>query len=209
MITKQPLKVLIAEDQESINKLIQHQLEKIGHTVIGKAMNGRQAVELVDVLRPDVVLMDIEMPEMDGLEAARLIKEKHPCPIMLLTSHDDPEMVRRASQVGVGAYLMKPPSVEEIERAMIMAVARFADLMELRRLNNELRMALDNIKVLSGLLPICANCKKIRDDKGYWEAVEGYFSKHSDVQFSHGICPDCIEKYYPDFKPGKSKNAVT
>ena len=209
MMTQQPLKVLIAEDQEFINKMIQYEMEGIGHTVIGQALNGRQAVELTAVLRPDVVLMDIEMPEMDGLEAARLIKEKHPCPVVLLTSHDDPEMVRRASQVGVGAYLLKPPSVEEIERALIMAVARFADLTELRRLNNELKIALDNVKVLSGLLPICANCKKIRDDKGYWEAVDGYFTKHSDVQFTHGICPDCIEKFYPEYKSGKSKNALT
>ena len=207
MMTQQPLKVLIAEDQEFINKMIQYEMEGIGHTVIGQALNGRQAVELTAVLRPDVVLMDIEMPVMDGLEAARLIKEKYPCPVVLLTSHDDPEMVRRASQVGVGAYLLKPPGVEEIERALIMAVARFADLMELRRLNNELKMALDNVKVLSGLLPICANCKKIRDDKGYWEAVDGYFTKHSDVHFTHGICPDCIEKFYPEYKPGKSKNA--
>lgn len=207
MMTQQPLKVLIAEDQEFINKMIQYEMEGIGHTVIGQALNGRQAVELTAVLRPDVVLMDIEMPVMDGLEAARLIKEKYPCPVVLLTSHDDPEMVRRASQVGVGAYLLKPPGVEEIERALIMAVARFADLMELRRLNNELKIALDNVKVLSGLLPICANCKKIRDDKGYWEAVDGYFTKHSDVHFTHGICPDCIEKFYPEYKPGKSKNA--
>ena len=204
-MTQQPLKVVIAEDQEFINKMIQYQMEGIGHTVIGQALNGRQAVELAAALRPDVVLMDIEMPEMDGLEAARLIKEKHPCPVVLLTSHDDPEMVRLASQVGVGAYLLKPPSAEEIERALIMAVARFADLTELRRLNNELKIALDNVKVLSGLLPICANCKKIRDDKGYWEAVDGYFTKHSDVQFTHGICPDCIKKYYPEYKPGKSK----
>jgi hypothetical protein len=104
---------------------------------------------------------------------------------------------------------MKPPSVEDIERAMIMAVARFADLTELRRLNNELQLALDNVKVLTGLLPICANCKKIRDDKGYWEAVDGYFTKHSGVRFTHGICPDCIEKYFPELEPGTSKNAVT
>ena len=209
MITQQPLKILIAEDQEFMNKIIQYQMEEIGHTVIGQAMNGRQAVELVEVLRPDVVVMDIEMPEMDGLEAAQLIKEKYPCPIVLLTSHDNPEWVRRASQLGVGAYLMKPPSAEDIERAMIMAIARFADLTELRRLNNELQLALDNVKVLTGLLPICANCKKIRDDKGYWEAVDGYFTKHSDVRFTHGICPDCIEKYFPELEPGTSKNAVT
>ena len=100
---------------------------------------------------------------------------------------------------------MKTPSVEEIERAVIMAVARFADLMELRRLNKELQMTLENVKVLTGLLPICANCKKVRNDKGYWEAVEGYFSEHNDVQFSHGICPECIDKYYPEFKPGNRK----
>jgi AmiR/NasT family two-component response regulator len=201
MITQQPLKVLIAEDQESINKLIQHQLEKIGHEVIGIAMNGSQAVELAGVLRPDAVVMDIEMPEMDGLEAARQIQEKYPCPVVLLTSHDEPEMVRLASQAGVGAYLLKPPRIEEIERALIIAAARFADLTELRRLNSELKIALDNVKVLRGLLPICACCKKVRGDKGYWEAVEGYFSKHSEIQFSHGICPDCIDKFYPEFKP--------
>ena len=209
MITEQPFKILIAEDQEFMNNIIQYQMEEIGHIVIGQAMNGRQAVELVETLRPDVVLLDIEMPEIDGLEAARLIKEKHPCPIVLLTSYNRPEWVRRASQLGVGAYLMKPPSAEDIERAMIMAVARFADLMELRRLNNELQLALDNVRVLTGLLPICANCKKIRDDKGYWEAVDGYFSKHSGVQFTHGICPDCTDKYFPELEPGKSKNTVT
>ena len=99
--------------------------------------------------------MDIEMPEMDGLEAARQIQEKYPCPVVLLTSHDEPEMVRLASQAGVGAYLLKPPRIEEIERALIIATARFADLTELRRLNNELKIALDNVKVLRGLLPIC------------------------------------------------------
>ncbi|MFZ1978769.1 MAG: response regulator [Bacteroidota bacterium] len=205
MITKQSLKVLIAEDQEALILLIQLQLEKIGHTVIGKAINGLQAVALAGQLRPDVILMDIEMPEMDGLEAARLVQEKYPCPVVLLTSHDEPEMIRRASQIGVGAYLLKPPRAGEIERAMIMAVARFADLTELRRLNNELKIALENVKTLRGLLPICASCKKIRNDKGYWEAVEGYFTKHSEVQFSHGICPDCIKKYYPEFIPKMSK----
>jgi YesN/AraC family two-component response regulator len=200
MITLQSLRVVIVDDQASIRKLIQRQLEKIGYKVLGKAINGREAVELVHSLHPDIVLMDIEMPEMDGLEAARLIQEKCPCPIVLLTSHDDPEMVRKASETGVEAYLLKPPSSEELERTMFIAVARFADLMELRRLNSELQKALDKVKVLSGLLPICAHCKKIRDDQGYWKAVESYITEHTDAQFSHGICPECINKYYPMFK---------
>jgi AmiR/NasT family two-component response regulator len=204
MVASKPLRVVIADDQESMSAIIRRQLVKIGHVVIGKATNGRQAVEMTQLLQPDIVLMDIEMPEMDGLEAARLIHEQCPLPVVLLTGHDDPEMVRRASQSGVGAYLMKPPSAPEIERAIIIAVARFADLMELRRLNIELQLALDNVKALKGLLPICASCKKIRDDKGYWEGVETYIKKHADVEFSHGLCPDCITRLYPEYKPKKT-----
>jgi AmiR/NasT family two-component response regulator len=201
MVESKPLRVVIADDQESMSAIIRRQLIKIGHVVIGKATNGRQAVEMTQLLQPDIVLMDIEMPEMDGLEAARLIHEKSPRPVVLLTGHDDPEMVRKASQAGVGAYLMKPPSAPEIERAIIIAVARFADLMELRRLNIELQLALDNVKALKGLLPICAGCKKIRDDKGYWEGVETYIKKHADVEFSHGLCPECLTRLYPEYKP--------
>jgi AmiR/NasT family two-component response regulator len=201
MTTQKPLRVLIVDDQESIRELLRRQLEKIGHKVVGKASNGIQAIELTGSLLPDVVLMDIEMPKMDGLEATKEILDKYPRPVVLLTSHDDPEMVRRASEAGAGAYLLKPPSVEEIERTMIIATARFADLMELRRLNSELNEALDNIKVLSGLLPICANCKSVRNDKGYWEAVEEYLTENSDVHFSHSLCPTCIDKLYPDYKP--------
>ncbi len=86
---------------------------------------------------------------------------------------------------------------------MIIAAARFADLMELRRLNSELKEALENVKVLSGLLPICANCKSIRNDRGYWEAVEEYITEKTEVHFSHSLCPACIDKLYPDYKPKK------
>ena len=201
MITQKPIRVLIVDDQESVRELIRRQLEKIGHNVVGKASNGLQAIELTKSTLPDIVIMDIEMPKMDGLEATREIMDKYPRPVVLLTSHEDPEMVRRASQAGACAYLLKPPSAEEIERTMIIAAARFADLMELRRLNSELKEALDHVKILSGLLPICANCKSVRNDKGYWEAVEEYITENTDVHFSHSLCPACIDKLYPDYKP--------
>jgi two-component system, response regulator PdtaR len=204
MTTQKPLRVLIVDDQESIRELLRRQLEKIGHTVAGKASNGKQAIELTGSLQPDIVLMDIEMPIMDGLEATKIILDKYPIPVVLLTSYDDPEMVRRASQAGAGAYLLKPPNLEEIERTMIIASARFADLMELRRLNSKLQEAIDKIKVLSGLLPICANCKSIRNDQGYWEAVEEYITEKTEAHFSHSLCPSCIDKLYPDFKPKKN-----
>jgi two-component system, response regulator PdtaR len=205
MITHHPLKVLVAEDQESIREFISRQLEKIGHTVIAKATNGKEAVDLTKSLLPDVVLTDIEMPIMDGLEATKMIMAISPTPVVLLTGHDEPDMVRKASQVGAGAYLLKPPSAEDIERAMIIAVARFADLVELRRLNTELKKALENEKILTGLLPICAHCKSIRNDEGYWEAVEGYITEHTEAHFSHSICPSCMSKIYPEFKLNKKK----
>jgi AmiR/NasT family two-component response regulator len=199
MTTQKSLQVLIVDDQESIREILQHQLEKIGHKIIGKASDGLQAVELTESLHPDVVLMDIEMPNLNGLEATKIIMEKSPTPVVLLTSYDDPDMVRQASQAGAGAYLLKPPGSEEIGRTMIIAAARFADLMELRRLNTELKKALEHVKVLSGLIPICANCKKIRNDEGYWKAVEVYITEKTDVHFSHSLCPACIDKLYPDY----------
>jgi len=205
MITQKPLRVLIAEDSDPMGEVIRRQLEKIGHTAITKAVNGLEAVALVKSLQPDLVLMDIEMPEMDGLEATRLIQETSPTPIVLLTAHDDPKMIVQAGKVGAGAYLLKPPNPDELERTMIIAIARFADLMELRRLNAELKSALDNVKVLSGLLPICSNCKSIRNDKGYWEAVESYITEHTEVHFSHSICPSCLALLYPEYTPQKSK----
>ena len=73
--------------------------------------------------------------------------------------------------------------------------------MEIERENLilELQHALKNIKTLSGLIPICASCKKIRDDQGYWNQVEKYITEHSDARFSHGICPACVKKLYPGF----------
>lgn len=68
------------------------------------------------------------------------------------------------------------------------------------RLLNELQAALKEVKILTGILPICCVCKQIRDDKGYWNQLENYISNHSEALFSHGICPDCLEKHYPDFK---------
>lgn len=71
--------------------------------------------------------------------------------------------------------------------------------------NNELKIALSQIKTLHGIIPICAHCKSIRDDDGYWEQVEVYVSQHSDASFSHGICPACMEKYFPEYNKNTEK----
>ncbi len=198
MKKNQKIRVLVAEDDYLVGETIKRALKQIGHDMVGKASDGVEAVEMASSLRPDVVLMDIQMPELDGLEAAERIQEHCPMPVVILTAHESQNLVEQASEVGVAAYLTKPPNPAEIERAITIAVARFKDMMELRRLNAELKEAMARIKALSGLLPICSHCKKIRDANDRWNSIENYISEHSETQFSHGICPDCAKEHYPD-----------
>lgn len=88
---------------------------------------------------------------------------------------------------------------------IVGAVHLFTDITELKNTIFELQKTLEEINVLSGLIPICMNCKKIRNDAGYWERVEEYFTKHSNILFSHGLCPDCAKKLYPDFDFNKKR----
>lgn len=198
MSNQETVRVLIAEDDYLVSKMIEGLLEEIGYTVVGEAADGLEAVEMTQSLRPDVILMDIRMPIMDGIEATRLIYERFPTPVVVLTAYDTPELVERASAAGVGAYLLKPPDAHEMDRAIAVAMARFDDVMELRRLNAELQDTLAKIKTLSGLLPLCSSCKKIRDDEGYWHQLEVYLRDHSEAEFSHGLCPECAKKLYPE-----------
>ena len=133
------VRVLIVDDDALVSAMIQNHLEALGHTVIGEAANGQQGIELARELQPDVILMDLKMPQMDGIEASRHIQECCPTPVVILTAFESPDLVRDASKAGVGAYLVKPASARELERAITIARARFQDLMELRRLNTALQ----------------------------------------------------------------------
>lgn len=200
------VRVLIAEDEYLVSEMIRGLLEASGYTVAASAATGHEAVELTQAIRPDVVLMDIGLPDMDGIEAAQRIQELRSTPIVILSAYDTPALVERAkaADAGVGAYLIKPPNAGEMERAITIAIARFDDMLALRLLNAELQTALDQVKRLSGLLPICASCKKIRDDQGYWTEVEIYILEHSEAELTHGICPDCAKRLYPNYYKGPS-----
>lgn len=192
------VRIIIAEDDFLVGKEIRRALECLGHDIITEVSTGDDAVEKTCELHPDVVLMDIQMPGMDGLQASRCIQRRCPTPIVVLTAHESGDLYKWASDAGVGAYVVKPPRPSEMERAIIIALARHKDLMRLRHLNEKLEKALSEIKTLRGILPICAGCKKIRDDTGYWNIVEDYIRDHSEAEFSHAICPECMKKLYPD-----------
>jgi len=195
------VKVLIAEDSFFVGEMIQAVVEEAGCTVVGRAADGRQAVEMTTELRPDVVVMDIKMPDLDGIEASEIIQNRCPTPVVILTAYDTPEMLKEASAAGVGAFLVKPPKVRELSQAIVIARARFGDLFRLRGANDvlrsrtrELEEALAKIKTLRGLIPICASCKKIRSDTGYWQQLEEYLAEHSEADFTHGLCPECLKQ---------------
>jgi PAS domain S-box-containing protein len=94
--------------------------------------------------------------------------------------------------------IMRDQALEEIKQRKRVEVER-------EKLIDELKVALDEVKLLSGFLPICSSCKNIRDDKGYWNRIENYISKHSEAEFSHSICPECAKKLYPDFQINNEK----
>lgn len=132
------INVLVAEDDFLIAEEISRSLKASGYKVIGIAPNGLKAVELTHSLKPDVVLMDVKMPKMDGFEASLRIFENCPTPVVILTAHESQDLVEKASKVGIGAYLTKPAKQEEIERAITIAIARHKDLMESKKLIIEL-----------------------------------------------------------------------
>lgn len=192
-----PKRLLIVDDDPIALRLLRAMVESLGHQVVATAGNGHEAVAKTTETGPGMVIMDLSMPGMDGIEATRRIYAARPTPVVMLTALDDFNLVEQASEAGVGAYVIKPPRSPELSRAMVVAAARFADWMKLRQLNDELKKALAQVRRLRGLLPICAHCKRIRDDRGYWHAVEVYVQSHTDAEFTHGLCDRCASIYYP------------
>lgn len=191
--------VLIVEDEILVAENIRNILVKNGYDVSSIAVSGNEAINYVDNDRPDVILMDIVLKgDMDGIEAAEKIRMTSDSPIIFLTAHSDGKSLQRAKTTEPFGYLTKPFEERQLIISIEMALYKAMIDREKEDLIKKLREALDKVKVLSGLLPICSYCKKIRDDKGYWEKVEDYIRSHTGVEFTHSICPECIKKYFPD-----------
>ena len=147
---------------------------------------------------PDLILLDIMMPGMDGYEVCRRLKgdeRTKDIPVIFITAKSDAEGEAKGFALGAVDYITQP-IVNHILQA------RVRTHLQLKRKTDLLEQALKEIKTLRGIVPICANCKKIRDDEGYWTQVEVYVQNHSEATFSHSICPGCAKKLYPDFYTG-------
>jgi CheY-like chemotaxis protein len=195
--------ILIVEDEALIALDLRRRLEDSGYDVIGTAASAAEALEALERESPDVVLMDIHLQgKVDGIEAARALKSKWDIPVVFLTAHSDEPTLQRAKVAEPHGYLLKPFKDRELKIAIDIALYKHRAEAEQRRLVAELQEALGHVKRLQGMLPICAECKSIRDDQGYWNAVEKYIQEHSEARFSHGICPACMQKLYPEYAAG-------
>ncbi len=160
--------------------------------------DGEQALEILTAPdAPSLAILDWMMPRRDGVDVCRAVRAlDRVCPpyLIMLTAKGRKEDIVAGLEAGANDFLSKPTDREEL-RARIQVGVRVIQLQtELAARVSELEQAIGNIKVLQGLLPICCYCKKIRDDQNYWQQVEEYVVRHSDAQFSHGVCPDCYEE---------------
>jgi CheY-like chemotaxis protein len=191
-------RILVVEDEAIFAMDIADTLRNLGHEVSNTVPSGERAIESVKENRPDLILMDIGLKgEMDGIQTAEQIRLQYSIPVIFLTAYFDEKTLERAKITAPCGYLTKPFEEADLRIAIEVGLYRAKLESEREALIKELQEALAKIKMLSGLLPICAWCKKIRDDKGYWQAVEQYISEHSQAEFTHSVCLECENKYFP------------
>jgi len=161
------LRVLIADD-ESIRLLsLAAQLAALGHRVVAEATQGDEAVRLAAEHRPDLAILDIKMPVMDGIEAAERITQAQPIPIILVTAYSEAQLVERAARANISAYLMKPVAEDDLLPAITLALARFREFESLRREVADLRDALEARKVVEKAKGILMRRLGLTEDEAF------------------------------------------
>jgi len=174
------------------------QLSKLGFSVIA-VENGTKAWEILQSENaPRLVILDWSMPGLDGPSLCRLIrKQKIYRYILLVTARSRKEDVISGLDAGADDFLTKPLHIGEFH-ARLRAGQRLLELEEtLESKIHQLSAALEHVQQLQGLLPICMHCKRVRNDQQMWERIETYIEQRSDATFSHALCNECLESYYP------------
>ncbi len=191
------MRILIAEDDPVSRRLLEATLKRWGHEPV-LTSTGTEAWDLLQSEGgPDLAILDWMMPGMDGIEVCRRLRASartRPLYVIILTARSDRDDLVMGLDAGADDYVTKPFDQAEL-RARVAVGVRVLELQTaLAERVIQLEDALAHVTQLRGLLPICSYCKKVRSDRDYWEQIEVYVSKHSDARFSHGVCPECLEK---------------
>ena len=183
---QQKAKILIVDDTPANIQVLGSILSPVGYTVY-VAKSGEDALTKAPKIIPDLILLDVMMPGIDGFETCVELK-KHDdlkeTPVIYLTACSESESIVKGFDCGGVDYISKPFNSAEL---LVRVKTHLA-----------LKFAREEIESLKGILPICARCKKIRDDSGFWENVESYIETHSSAKCSHGLCPECEIELYGD-----------
>lgn len=163
----QKLRILLADDEALIRLDLREMLTEAGHEIVGEAANGQEAVQLAQEMHPDIVIMDVKMPVMDGLTAAQQITEAEIAPVLLLTAYSQQDIVARATEAGVIAYLVKPVREQQLFPAIEVAVSRFRAWQELGRELDELKESLATRKLVDRAKGILMTAHKMTEQEAY------------------------------------------
>ena len=192
------MRILIAEDEKVTRMRLEKTLSEWGFDV-ETVVDGQAAWDrLCGENPPRLCLIDWLMPGMEGPELCRRVREKFPEDyfyLIILSAQQGVDNLIEGLTAGADDYVTKPFIGREL-RSRIAVGVRVLGLEEmLAKKVRQLETALEDVKQLRGLLPICSYCNKIRNDEDYWEQADSYVGRHSDVEFSHSICPACYEKH--------------
>ena len=191
------MNVLVVEDDAPFARLMGAMLaqDRSPHaTVHATSLQG--ALTHLESEQFDAVFVDLGLPDSKGLDTFRIVRERAGAlPVIVVSGTDDEAAAFEAVHLGAADYLVKGGlTYRAVLRVLRHAIERHRLLMERDRLIDELRSALAEIKTLRGIVPICASCKRVRDDAGQWQQVEVYVRARSHAEFSHGLCPPCAEQ---------------
>jgi phosphoserine phosphatase RsbU/P len=194
------MRILVAEDDAVTRRILETTLAGFGWDVV-TAKDGNAAWEVFQTLKgknaPEMAVMDWMMPGVEGIEICRRLRATPGFEfvyVILVTSRGDKEDLSEGLAAGANDYIEKPFDPRELE-ARVRVGERMVRLQtSLSARVTELEEALEHVRRLQGLLPICSYCKKVRNEANYWEQVDSYLTSHLDLELTHGICPDCTEK---------------
>jgi DNA-binding response OmpR family regulator len=203
-----PAMILAVDDDPAVLLGTVRLLKGAGHTVL-EASSGQECLDMVRSHRPDLVLLDVVLPDIEGPEVCRMIKADPALAsvfvVLLSGMRTTPDHQADGLDLGADGYIPRPFSNREFLSRVtsILRIKRAEDDLrdakeKVERLNAELNETIGRVRKLEGILPICMHCHSIRSDVETWQKLEGYLQEHSDVILSHGLRPECLEKFYPE-----------
>jgi len=196
---KNTIHILMLEDTASDATLIEDELQSSGLDFVSRIVSNRKDyLTALDNFSPDIILSDYNLPQYDGVTALHAARLRLPdIPFILVTGAIGEDLAIDIFINGANDYVMKN-RLQRLVPAVQRALAEAGEITGRKEAEAALPEAMTSIKTLSGLLPICASCKKIRDDYGTWVHIESYIKNNSDADFTHGICPECAINLYPE-----------